>query len=152
VKTERDPDPVEAENQNRALSIEAKLQAIRESLRRAQTESVRQAYLDLMEAQEILQRNVEALKKERSKPKVVAPPPLAEFLVSFLAPKNSAQSFLGDLQEMYQKNAERLGEAQARRKYWIEVARSFGPLLWQWLKRVGFFTVLIDYFRSKFGL
>jgi hypothetical protein len=57
-----------------------------------------------------------------------------------------------DLHEMFQKNAERYGTKQARRKYWIEVARSFGPLLWQWLKRIGFFTVLIDYFRSKIGL
>jgi hypothetical protein len=72
--------------------------------------------------------------------------------VSFFAPKNLAQSFLGDLEEMYQKNAERFGEAHARRKYWMQVASSLGPLLWQWLKRVGFFTILIDYFRSKLGL
>jgi hypothetical protein len=80
------------------------------------------------------------------------PPVLAELFISIMAPKNSAQGLLGDLQEMFEKNAERHGAKQARRKYWIEVARSFGPLLWQWLKRVGFFTVLIDYFRSKFGV
>jgi hypothetical protein len=82
----------------------------------------------------------------------VAPPAFAEFLISYLAPKDSAQAFLGDLQEIFQKNAGRFGEGQARRKYWIQVAISFGPLVWQWLKRVGFFTVLIDYFRAKFGL
>lgn len=79
------------------------------------------------------------------------PPVLAELFISFLAPKYSAQALLGDLQEVFEKNAERHGAKQARRKYWIEVARSLGPLIWQWLKRVGFFTVLIDYFRSKFG-
>jgi hypothetical protein len=82
----------------------------------------------------------------------VAPPLLAELFISFLVPKNSAQAQLGDLQEMFQKNAARYGERRARREYWMEVARSLGPLLLQWLKRVGFFTILIDYFRSKFGL
>jgi hypothetical protein len=81
-----------------------------------------------------------------------SPPFLAELLIAHLAPKNSAQAQLGDLQEMFEKNVARIGERQARLKYWIEVARSFGPLLWQWLKRVGLFTVLIDYFRSKLGL
>ena len=80
------------------------------------------------------------------------PPVLAELFISFLAPKNSAQGLLGDLQEMFQKNAERYGAKQARRRYWIEVVRSFVPLLWQWLKRIGLFTFLIDYLRSKFGL
>jgi hypothetical protein len=91
-----------------------------------------------LEVHEVLQRHIESLTKtkEQSQPKKAAPPMLAEFLLSFLAPKASAQSFLGDLQEMYQKNTERFGEPQARRKYWIEVARSFGPLLWQWLKRI----------------
>jgi len=69
-----------------------------------------------------------------------------------LAPKDSVQALLGDLHEMFRKNANRLGERQARRKYWMQVAASFAPLLWQWLKRIGFFTVLVDYFRSKLGL
>jgi hypothetical protein len=81
-----------------------------------------------------------------------SPPVLAELLMSFLAPKNSAQVQLGDLEEMFRKNAECYGEKAARRKYWMEVARSFGPLLLQWLERVSFVTVLIDYFRSKLGL
>ncbi len=82
----------------------------------------------------------------------VAPPAFAELLISFLAPKNSVQALLGDLQEMFQKNADRLGEREARRKYRMQVAASLLPLLWHWLKRIGFFTVLVDYFRSKMGL
>jgi hypothetical protein len=76
----------------------------------------------------------------------------AELFISYLAPKNLGQAFLGDLQEMFQKNVDRFGEKQARRKYWMQVASSLGPLIWQWLKRIGFFTVLIDYFRTKLGL
>jgi hypothetical protein len=81
-----------------------------------------------------------------------APPVIAELVLSFLAPRNSAQAQLGDLQEMFHKNVDRLGEQQARRKYWLQVANSLAPLLWQWLKRVGFVTMLVDYVRSKFGL
>ncbi|WP_445222473.1 permease prefix domain 2-containing transporter [Bradyrhizobium sp. Pa8] len=84
--------------------------------------------------------------------KRATPPAPAEFLLAFIAPKNSAQAFLGDLEELFQKNAERFGEPQARRMYWFEVARSFGPLVWQWIKRMGFVTLVVDYVRSKFGL
>jgi hypothetical protein len=80
-----------------------------------------------------------------------APPAVATFLLAFIAPKNTVQAFLGDLEEIFHKNAASLGERQARRQYWMQVFASIGPLAWQWLKRVGFFTVLIDYFRSKLG-
>jgi hypothetical protein len=89
---------------------------------------------------------------ERSATSETAPPFLAEVMISLLAPKNTVQSLLGDLQEMFQKNANRLGERRARRKYWLQVSSSIRPLLFHWLKRIGFFTVLIDYFRSKFGV
>jgi hypothetical protein len=81
-----------------------------------------------------------------------SPPMLAEFLISCLAPKNSAQAMLGDLQEMFEQNAGRFGEKQARRKYWMQVASSIVPLVWRWVKRLGLLTLLVDYFRSKFGL
>src|ERR1700733_6000513 len=82
----------------------------------------------------------------------VAPPAFAEWVMPFLAPENSVQSQLGDLHEMFQKNAHRIGERQARRKYWKQVARSIIPALWQWLKRISIVTVLLDVFRSKAGL
>jgi hypothetical protein len=95
---------------------------------RLYTEHARlRATLDVLQASE----EANAPRKEPT-----TPPMLAELLISFLAPKNSAQSLLGDLHEMLQKNADRFGSRQARRKYWIEVARSFGPLLWQWVKRI----------------
>jgi hypothetical protein len=81
-----------------------------------------------------------------------SPPATAAFLLAFIAPKNTVQAFLGDLEEVFHKNAARLGERQARRQYWMQVFASLGPLAWQWLKRVGFVTVLVDYFRAKFGL
>jgi hypothetical protein len=85
---------------------------------------------------DMLRASADMLQANAACKEPAAPPMLAELFISFLAPKNSAQGLLGDLQEMFQKNAERFGERQARRKYWIEVARSFGPLLWQWLKRI----------------
>jgi hypothetical protein len=81
----------------------------------------------------------------------VVPPAFAEWVMAFLAPENSVQCQLGDLHEMFQKNANRIGEKQARRKYWKQVARSITPLVWQWLKRI-FVTVLLEVFRSKAGL
>jgi hypothetical protein len=81
-----------------------------------------------------------------------SPPAPAAFLLAFVAPKHSAQALLGDLEEMFQKNVDKFGERAARRMYWLEVARSFGPLVWQWIKRMGFVTLVIDYVRSKFGL
>jgi hypothetical protein len=151
VKTDFEPDLfIKTTNGNRVITVEMKQQAVREMLEAAPRQSVHEAYNELLEAEEFLQLHLESLRKKKTK--TLAPPMLAEFIVSFFAPKNLAQSFLGDLQEMYQKNAERFGEAHARREYWMQVASSLGPLLWQWLKRVGFFTILIDYFPSKLGL
>jgi hypothetical protein len=79
---------------------------------------------------------------------VIAPPAFAQIVISFLAPKNTVQALLGDLQEMFQKNADRFSDKQARRMYWMQVV----PLIWQGAKRLGFLAVLVDYFRSKFGL
>ncbi|MDA9401741.1 permease prefix domain 2-containing transporter [Bradyrhizobium sp. CCBAU 45389] len=101
-----------------------------------------------------LQKGLESEAEQDSSapPKRSTPPAAAAFLLAFIAPKNSAQALLGDLEEIFQRNAIRLGEPQARRMYWFEVARSFGPLLWQWIKRMGFVTLVVDYVRSKFGL
>ena len=86
-----------------------------------------------------------------ARPAATAPPPLAVFCISLLAPKNTAQALLGDLQEIFHKNVERLDEKQARHMYWMEVVANVRPLLLIWLKRIGFFTLLIDYVRSKSG-
>jgi hypothetical protein len=94
------------------------------------------------------QERIDALSKEAP----VEPPRLAEHLVSFLAPKNTAQALLGDMQEIFQKNLRRLGEKEAQRLYWTEVRASAGKWVFDWLLRIGFFTAVIDYFRSKFGL
>ncbi len=76
-----------------------------------------------------------------------SPPMVAEFLIACLAPKNSAQALLGDLDELFQENAVRFGERKARRKYWMQVASSFMP----WLKRF-VVTVVVGYIRSKIGI
>jgi hypothetical protein len=76
-----------------------------------------------------------------------SPPMFAEFLIACLAPKNTAQALLGDLDELFQENATRFGERRARRKYWMQVASSVGP----WLKRFAI-TVVVGYIRSKIGI
>jgi len=98
----------------------------------------------------LLKARVEELPGKLKHP--TSPPPLAELIISCLAPENTAQAQLGDLQEMFENNVARLGEQQARRKYWMQVVSSLGPLLLQWFKRIGLITALVDYFRSMMGL
>jgi len=99
----------------------------------------------------VLSVTVETVEQaDRAKP--VAPPAFAELVMSLLAPKNSAQAQLGDLQEIFEANVDRLGERQARRKYWMQVAASLRPLLVLWVKRLGLVTLFLDYMRSKLGL
>jgi hypothetical protein len=82
----------------------------------------------------------------------IEPPRLAEHFISFLAPKNTAQALLGDMQEMFQKNVRRLGETEAERLYWMQVRASAGRWVLDWLMRIGFLTAIVDYFRSKLGV
>jgi len=99
---------------------------------------------------EVVEVDVEAQKHDS--PSRSLPPRFAECFVSFLAPKNSVQALLGDMQEMFQKNVLRLGENEARRLYWMEVRASAGKWTLDWLMRVGFLTAIVDYFHSKSGL
>jgi hypothetical protein len=117
-------------------------------------ENMRLARMEYAETIAVIERLNAATEKYVAREgacKAASPPRVAALMLSFIAPTNSAQAFLGDLEEMFQKNVERFGEQQARRTYWSQVAGSFGPLLWEWLKRVGFVTMVVDYIRSKFG-
>jgi hypothetical protein len=98
---------------------------------------------------QLTRRSEELLAQTRTAPP--SPPVFAELVISTLAPKNTAQALLGDLQEMFQANVRRLGEKEARRIYRMQVLASAGPLAWTWIKRIGVFTAFIDYVRSKFG-
>jgi hypothetical protein len=80
-----------------------------------------------------------------------SPPQFAETLVQSLAPKRTVQHLLGDLQEVFEKNCNRFGEARARRLYWAQVLRAIGPGIWRRIKRLGLIAFLIDYGRSKLG-
>jgi hypothetical protein len=117
-------------------------------------ESARKAHVEIRAQIKAIEERLEIVAEELAPPphKRSSPPASAALLLAFIAPKHSAQALLGDLEEMFQKNADRFGEDRARRLYWFEVARSIGPLVWQWVKRMGFITLLVDYFRSKFGL
>jgi hypothetical protein len=84
--------------------------------------------------------------------KTTAPPAIAEALISMFAPKRFSDAQLGDMQEIFETNVKRHGSQRARRLYWYEVARSIGPIILHWLKRIGFIAVLVDYGRKKMGL
>ncbi|MFK4382508.1 permease prefix domain 2-containing transporter [Bradyrhizobium sp. USDA 223] len=103
---------------------------------------------------EAAQEHLDKVSQESAtqRPKRSSPPASAAILLAFVAPKHSAQALLGDLEEMFQKNVDKFGDRAARRMYWFEAARSVGPLVWQWIKRMGFITLVVDYVRSKFGL
>lgn len=117
-------------------------------------ESARHEYKKLRVTIKAAQEQLDKAAQQSASParKRSSPPAPAAFLLALMAPKNSAQALLGDLEEIFQKNAEKFGDSRARRMYWFEVARSMGPLVWQWIKRMGFVTLVVDYVRSKFGL
>jgi hypothetical protein len=121
----------------------------------SETRQIYQDYLESLEAT-VQAARVQAARVARESAqtgqKESKPPRLAEYCISFLAPENTAQALLGDLQEMFQENVRRLGEKEARRKYWMQVVASARPLVWTWIKRIGLFTAFVDYVRSKFGL
>lgn len=123
------------------ISLEQRIQQAR-ALAQAEA-ALENALLLSAEEHEKLSRKLKQLR---------SPPFAAEVFVSFLAPKNAAQAMLGDFEQMYRKNVELLGEPAARRKYWLQVAAEAWPLVWRWVKRIGLFTALVHFFRSKFGL
>lgn len=87
-----------------------------------------------------------------SRGKLASPPALGEALISLFAPKKFVKAQLGDLQEMFETNQIKFGADRASRLYWYEVARSIGPLMFNWLKRIGFVAFIIEYGRAKLGL
>lgn len=52
------------------------------------------------------------------------PPRLAQWLLARLVPAELREGVLGDLHQLFVADAERLGPARARLKYWLEVVRS----------------------------
>lgn len=80
---------------------------------------------------------------EQATPPTVAPPALAEAFISIFMPRRFSEAQLGDMQEIFEANAIRHGLSRAKRLYWYEVARSVGPIMFHWLKRVGFIALLV---------
>lgn len=109
-------------------------------------------YSKLPAADQTVKADDQMAKAKVSEGQTMAPPRFAAHCISFLAPKDTAQAVLGDMQEMFQKNVKRFGETDARRMYWMQVRASAGKWILDWLVRIGFFTAIANYFRSKFGL
>jgi hypothetical protein len=80
------------------------------------------------------------------------PPVLAESLFALIAPTASAETQLGDLQELFDSQVERYGLSRARRFYWMQVIRAVGPRVWRALTKWGFIGALVEFGRRKLGL
>jgi hypothetical protein len=57
------------------------------------------------------------------------PPELAEFLLTALATTRAAEAMVGDLNERFTTEREKLGRDRAVRLYWARTLRSLRPLL-----------------------
>jgi AAA domain len=79
------------------------------------------------------------------------PPPVAECLMALLAPKRKAESILGDLEERFQRDYQKLGKTRANSLYWARTIASIAPLVWSLLKRIGVVALLIDVGRRWLG-
>lgn len=75
------------------------------------------------------------------------PPQFATYLYAAFAAKNSSESQLGDLEEMFVKNAERFGETRARRLYWLEVGLAIMPAVRRLIT-----GIIAYYLKGKIGL
>ena len=64
-----------------------------------------------------------------SRTKQVAPPKVAEFLLTALATTPRANAMNGDLNEHFTRDCEKLGRRRAVRLYWARTLRSLWPLL-----------------------
>jgi hypothetical protein len=61
----------------------------------------------------------------------VAPPKVAEFLLTALATTPRANAMIGDLNERLADEIQKLGRDRAVRLYWARTLRSLWPLLWR---------------------
>jgi hypothetical protein len=59
------------------------------------------------------------------------PPKIAEFLLTALATARHAESAIGDLNERFADECQKLGRDRAVRLYWARTLRSLWPLLWR---------------------
>lgn len=92
--------------------------------------------------------NVSTQPSDGSQP--LEPPKVAEFL-AILCAKTIGDALIGCLNEQYAREYVEYGPERARRRYWAEAARSFGPLLWRALCRAVKAAAVIDAFRRYFS-
>jgi hypothetical protein len=72
----------------------------------------------------------------------IGPPHGAEFLLYVMLPKSQRESLPGDLEEEFHLVERKFGPQHARIWYWSEVARSVGPILLRFVRRVLGLTAL----------
>lgn len=74
------------------------------------------------------------------------PPAMPEFFLAMLLPSDTAAAMLGDFSERFAVEASdpKIGERNARVRYWGRALRSVGPLTWACLKRLGVIALVIN--------
>jgi hypothetical protein len=76
------------------------------------------------------------------------PPKIAEFILMVLA--SNAEAMLGDLNERFTDDCQRIGKRRATRLYWARTLRSIGPILIRWLRKALKWGVVIEAARRLF--
>lgn len=88
-------------------------------------------------------------------PKFTSPPVGAEKLMYLILPKDRREEIAGDLEEEYRsKILPKFGPGFAKRWYWMQVARSIGPILWGQLGKLfklGIFAKVTGWLSEKIG-
>ena len=71
-----------------------------------------------------------------AEPIIPAAPRTGEILIGLFCGRDRREDMLAVLADRFEDKARYRGARYARRWYWREVARSFGPFAWQWARRL----------------
>jgi len=67
-------------------------------------------------------------------------------VVAFLSPRN-CESFIGDLEERYQKVLSKKGRTSAAIWFWRQILTSLGAFIWVALNRLFALAVVVELYR-----
>jgi hypothetical protein len=76
---------------------------------------------------------------------------VADGLITLFFPSERTDAILGDLEEKFVRNVEAVGEKRARWRFWSEIVRSCGAVLFAKLRTWGVIAALVDLGRRKIG-
>jgi hypothetical protein len=79
-----------------------------------------------------------------SLPSKLDPPRIAEFMLTTLATSRAAEAMIGDLNERFTSDCNKLGRRRAVQLYWARTLRSLWPLLRRAISRAVKWSAVID--------